>query len=78
MNGKRAIVKSNRSRRVKGQDGVYEAVPVLAGARVLQEEQIARLARVLTVRRASRPTAALSGAVSHRVTKERGQGRCKS
>ena len=64
MHGKRAIQKSNRLHRVKGPGGGYEAVPVLAAARVLQEEQIARLARVLTVRRASRPTAAtLSGAV---------------
>ena len=63
VHGKRATQKSNCSHRVKGPGGGYEVVPVLAAARVLQEEQIARLARVLTVRRASRPTAALSGAV---------------
>ena len=48
---------------MKGPGSGYEAVPVLAGARVLREEHIARLAHVLTVRRASRPTATLSGAV---------------
>jgi hypothetical protein len=63
VNGVRAIQKSERSKRVKGPGGGYESVPVVAAARVLQEEQIARLARVLTVRRASRPTAPLSGAV---------------
>jgi len=58
---KRAIQKSVRSKRLP--DGTYVPRPVVAAARVLQEEQIARLARVLTVRRVSRPLAALSGAV---------------
>ena len=63
VNGKRAIQQSNRSRRVKGISGGYESLPVVAAARVLQEEQIARLARVLTVRRQSRPTTPLRSAV---------------
>ena len=61
VDGKRAIQKSVRSKRLP--DGTYMPRPVVAAARVLQEEQIARLARVLTVRRVSRPLAALGGAV---------------
>ena len=49
-NGKRAIQNSSCSQRVKGPGGGYKSVPVNAAARVLQEEQIARLARVLVVR----------------------------
>ena len=63
VNGKRAVQISYRSQRVKGPGGGYASVPVKAAARVLQEEQIARLARVLVVRRASRPIAKPSGAV---------------
>ena len=61
VGGKRAIQKSVRSKRLP--DGSYVPKPVVAAARVLQEEQIARLARVMTVRRVSRPLAAPSGAV---------------
>ena len=63
VNGKRAVQISYRSQRVKGPGGGYASVHVKAAARVLQEEQIARLARVLVVRRASRPIAKPSGAV---------------
>jgi hypothetical protein len=60
VNGKRVIQKSKRSKRV---EGGYVCKPVDVPVRVLQEEQIGRLARVLTKRRADRPIAALSGAV---------------
>jgi hypothetical protein len=54
-------VKSERSK--KQPSGDYESVTVVSAARVLQEEQIARMARVLVKRRASRPNAAPSAAV---------------
>ena len=61
VGGKRAIQKSCRSKKLPS--GQYGSVTVNSAARVLQEEQIARMARVLVKRRATRPSAAPSGAV---------------
>jgi hypothetical protein len=63
VGGKRAIQTSERSTRVDGVISNTSVRVVQSAARVLQEEQIGRLARVLTQRRASRPAAVISDAV---------------